>query len=55
MKKVKTMDCGYCPYEFSPVMETGKECPYVQYEQEDHEKEEKKNGQRNDPQHPLYR
>lgn len=34
MRKVKIMDCGYCPYEFCPVQESGGErsCPYVRYE-----------------------
>lgn len=54
MKKIKTMDCGYCPYEFCPVMETERVCPYVRYEPENQEEEETTNGQRNDPQHPLH-
>lgn len=34
MRKVKTMDCGYCPFEFCPVQESGGErsCPYVRYD-----------------------
>lgn len=37
MKKVKTMDCGYCPLEYCMPMETGgeRDCLYVTFVPDD--------------------
>ena len=42
MRKIKTMDCGYCPYDFCPVMESDGivTCPYVKYVPDDEANQE---------------